>query len=130
MLREINTLSCPCMLTSQHPLRGIRCHFVNCLHNLIELGNLRHGNVEALFNRLQNSFILGAADKRDAETLGSEATGTTDTMEIRVGLVGHIVVDSDVNTLDIDTTAKDICRDTDTGLELLKLLVPLDTAKS
>ena len=48
-------------------------------------------------------------------------------MEVSVSLVGHIVVDSDVDTLDIDTTTEDISRDTDTGLELLELLVALDT---
>jgi hypothetical protein len=48
-------------------------------------------------------------------------------MEVRVCLVGHIVVDGDVDSLDINTTTKDIGGDADTGLELLELLVALDT---
>lgn len=48
-------------------------------------------------------------------------------MKVGVGLVGHVVVDGDVDTLDIDTTTEDVSGDTDTGLELLKLLVALDT---
>jgi hypothetical protein len=51
-------------------------------------------------------------------------------MEIRVGLVGHIVVDSDVDTLDVDTATKDVGGDTDAGLELLELPVTLDTVGS
>jgi hypothetical protein len=48
-------------------------------------------------------------------------------VKVGIGLVGHVVVDGDVDTLDIDTTTKDVSRNTDTGLELLELLVALDT---
>jgi len=48
-------------------------------------------------------------------------------MKVRVSLVGHVVVDSDVDTLNIDTTTEDVGGDADTGLELLELLVALDT---
>lgn len=50
-------------------------------------------------------------------------------MKVGVSLVRHVVVDGDVDALDIDTTAKDVSRHTDTGLELFELLVTLDTAK-
>jgi hypothetical protein len=48
-------------------------------------------------------------------------------VEVRVGLVGHVVVDSDVDALDVDTATEDVSGDTDTGLKLLELLVALDT---
>jgi hypothetical protein len=91
------------------------------------LGELRKLDLEALLDRLENSLIIWAADERDTETLGSETTGTTDTVEVGVGLIGHVVVDSDVDALDVDTTTEDVSGDTDTGLELLELLVALDT---
>lgn len=50
-------------------------------------------------------------------------------MQVRIGLVGHVVVDGDVDALDVDTTAKDVGGDTDSRLELLELLVALDTTK-
>jgi hypothetical protein len=68
----------------------------------------RESNVEALLNGLQNSLILGAADERDAKTLGTEATSTADAVKIGVRLVRHVVVDSDVNTLNVNTTTKDV----------------------
>jgi hypothetical protein len=91
------------------------------------LGELRKLDLEALFDGLEDGLVIWAADKRDTETLGSEATGTTDTVEVGVGLVGHVVVDRDVDALDVDTTTEDVGGDTDAGLELLELLVALDT---
>lgn len=44
--------------------------------------DLRKGNFESLFNFLQDLLILLAADKRDGQTLGTETTGTTDTMQV------------------------------------------------
>jgi len=92
------------------------------------LGEFGKGDLETLLNRLQNSLIFGAADEGDAETLGSETTGTTDTVKVRVSLVRHVVVDGDVDALNINTTTEDVSGHTDTGLEVLELLVALDTA--
>jgi hypothetical protein len=92
--------------------------------------NLRKRNLESLLNRLQYFLIGLTADERDRETLGSETTGTTHTMEVGVGVTGKIVVNGQVNPLNIDTTAKNIGGDTDTLLEVLERLVALDTVSS
>lgn len=92
-----------------------------------ELGK---GNLEALLNRLQNNLILRAADEGDTETLGSETASTTDAVKVRISLVGHVVVDGDVDALNINSTTKDVSRDTDTSLEVLEFLVALDTVSS
>ena len=91
------------------------------------LGELREGDLEPLLNGLEDSFVVRAADEGNTETLGSETTGTTDTMKVGVSLVGHVVVDGHIDTLYVDTTTKDVSGDTDTSLELLELLVALDT---
>lgn len=91
------------------------------------LGEFGKRNFEALLNRLKNSLILRAADEGDTETLGSETTGTTDTVEVRISLVGHVVVNGDVDTLNVDTTTKNVSGYTDTSLEVLELLVTLNT---
>lgn len=69
-----------------------------------------------------------AADEGDTETLGTETTSTTDTVKVGVGVTRKIVVDGKVDTLDIDTTTEDVGSNTDTLVELLELLVTLDTA--
>ncbi len=48
-------------------------------------------------------------------------------MEVGVGVARKIVVDSQIDTLDVDTTAEDIGGYTDTLLEVLEGLVALDT---
>jgi hypothetical protein len=91
-------------------------------------GYVRKSNLEALLNLLENLLIILVADEGDGETLGSETTGTTDTVQVGVGIGGQIVVDSQVDTLDIDTTTKDVSGNTDTLVEFLEFLVALDTA--
>jgi len=120
-----NTTSLRKPLPLHSPSSKLVVHVCSRLDTILgELGKL---DLEALLNRLENSLIIWAAHKRDAQTLGSETTGTTDTVKVSIGLVRHIVVDCHVDTLDIDTTAENISRDADTGLELLELLVTLDS---
>ena len=48
-------------------------------------------------------------------------------MEVGVGIHGHVVVDGQIDTLDVDTTTEDVCGDTDTLVEVLEFLVALNT---
>ena len=48
-------------------------------------------------------------------------------MQVRVGIGRHVVVDGQVDTLNVDTTAENVGGDTDTLVELLELLVAFDT---
>lgn len=91
--------------------------------------NLRKSDFEALLNLLEDLLVLLRADKGDGKTLGTETTGTTDTVKVRAGVAGKIVVDGQVDTLDIDTTSEDVGSDTDSLLELLELLVTANTVK-
>ena len=68
-----------------------------------------------------------SAHEGDGETLGTESTSTTDTVKVRISISGKIVVDCEVDTLNIDTTAEDISGDTDTLVEVLEFLVAFDT---
>lgn len=90
-------------------------------------GCLRKGDFESLLNLLENLLVLLGAHKGDGKTLGTETTGTTDTVEVGAGIVGQIVVDGQVDSLNVDTTSEDISGDTDALLELLELLVAADT---
>lgn len=46
------------------------------------LGKLGKGDFETLLDRLQDGLVLGTADERDGQTLGTETTSTTDTVEV------------------------------------------------
>ena len=91
--------------------------------------NLRESNLETFLNLFEHLLVLVRAHKGDGKTLGTEATSTTHTVEVRAGITRQIVVDGEVDTLDIDTTAKDVSGNTDPLLELLELLVATNTKK-
>lgn len=48
-------------------------------------------------------------------------------MEVGIGVIWEIIVDSQVDTFNINTTPKNISGNTDTLVELFKFLVALDT---
>lgn len=90
---------------------------------------IRKSNLKSLLDILENLLIVIVADKGDGQTLGTETTSTTNTVKVGVSLSGQIVVDGQVDTLDIDTTTEDISSNANTLVELLKLLVALDTVE-
>ena len=65
------------------------------------------------------------ADKGDSEALSTEATGTTNTMKVGVGIHWHVKVEHDVNLLDVDTTAKELSCYENAVSKLLETLVDL-----
>lgn len=88
---------------------------------------VRKSNLEALLDILQDLLIVFAADERDGQTLGTETTCTTDSVEVGIGISRQVVVDGQVDTLDIDTTAEDISGNANTLVEFLEFLVAFDT---
>lgn len=50
-------------------------------------------------------------------------------MEVGIGTFGHVVVDNDIDTLNINTSSEEVSGHHDTGLELLELLVFLNSVK-
>ena len=46
-------------------------------------------------------------------------------MKVLISALGHVVVDDDVHTLEVDATAEDVGGHQDTALVLLELVVPL-----
>lgn len=92
--------------------------------------DLRKSDFEALLDGLEDFLVLFRADKRDSQTLGTETTGTTDAVEVRVGISGQIVVDGKVDTLNVDATTEDIGSNADALVELLELLVPSNAMRT
>jgi len=111
---------------SEHGQRhGLVCHI--CAGIDATLWEFWQSNLETLLNLLQHRLIWLAAHERDTQSLGSKTTSTTDTVKVRVGIRGQVVVDGEVDSLDINSSAEHIGGNTDTLVELLELLVPLDT---
>jgi hypothetical protein len=119
-------LSCPCTFLSRRPPRGTRYILISCCSQLKGREYARKFHLEPLLDRLQDRLVFRAAHKRDAETLGAESTCTTDTMEVGIRLVWHVVVDGHVDALDVNATTENVSGDADARLELFELLVTLD----
>ena len=45
--------------------------------------------------------------------LGTETSGSGDTMQVGVGVLGHVVVEDDVDTLDVHATTEQVGGDQD-----------------
>jgi hypothetical protein len=128
-LPKKDRFSWPCSSWSRCRPRGIHlgCVSKRIINWYQDRENLRQSDFESLLDGLEHLLVLLAADEGDTETLGTETTSTTDTMKVGVGIARKIVVDGEVDTLNIDTTTEDVSGDTDTLVELLELLVALDT---
>ena len=92
------------------------------------LGEGVEADLEPLHDLVENLRVFLGGDERDTETLGSETAGTTDSVKVGIGIRRQIVVDGQVDTLDIDTTAKDVSGNADALVEVLELLVASDAA--
>jgi len=87
----------------------------------------RNLSFESLLDLLEHQLVLISADERDTETLGTETTSTTDTMEVRICVGWQVVVDGQVDAFDIDTSTEDVGGNADTLVEFFEFLVALDT---
>ena len=56
--------------------------------------------------------------------LGTKSTSSSNSVEVSVCILGHVVVEYNVDTLNVHTTAKQVGGHQDTLLEILELLVP------
>lgn len=95
--------------------------------SLDSLWQLRNGHLEPALNLLQHLCILIAANKHDGQTLGTKTTSPTNSVQVAISIARSVVRDGNVDTLDIDTTTKDVSGNENTLLKVLELLVALDT---
>lgn len=94
---------------------------------LVQIVYLRDCDLESLADSLKHCLVTIAADKGDGKTLGTETTSTANAVQVGVGITWHVVVDSQVDTLDVDTTPENVGSNTDSLVELLEFLVSANT---
>lgn len=87
------------------------------------------GNIdnESLLNLVQYFGIFFGRNERKCQALGTESTSTTDAMQVGVRVLGHIVVDHDVDALKVHTTTEQVSGDHDTRAKVLELLVTINS---
>jgi len=52
----------------------------------------------------------------------------TYSVEVGIGVLGHVVVDDDIHSFNINTSSKEVGSDHDTRVEFLELLVSLNSS--
>ena len=87
---------------------------------LRELSDL---DLKSILDRLGGLGVLLVGNEGDRETLGTESTSSRNSVQVGVGVFGHIVVEHDVHSLDIHTTTEKVGGDKDTSLEIFEELV-------
>jgi hypothetical protein len=55
------------------------------------LGKIRNGNNESLLDLLEYLLVLVVGDKSDTETLGTETSGSTDSVQVGVSVRGSVL---------------------------------------
>lgn len=107
-----------------HAAHLLRSHVSGGVDSLGQSGD---GNGEPLLDPLKDLLVGVARDKGDGKTLGAESTSTTDSVEVRVGIRGSVIVDDNVHSLNIDTSTKDVGSNEDSLLKSLELLESRDS---
>merc|ERR1719336_2444938 len=73
---------------------------------------------------IQGLRIRLVADEGDGQTLGTKPASPSNSVQVCVCVLRHIVVEDDVNALNVHSTAKQVGGDQNPLLEVLELLVP------
>lgn len=85
-----------------------------------ELGD---ADVETVLYTVQSLGVVLVGDESDGQSLGSETSGTSDSVKVRVRILWHIVVEDDVDTLNVHSTSEQISGDENSLLEVLECLI-------
>jgi hypothetical protein len=90
-------------------------------------GKLLNFDVESLLHILEDNEVFWGAEEGDCESLSSESACSADSVEVGITVSGHVHVEDDVDFLNVDSSPEDVCCHHNSVLELLEVVVPLDS---
>jgi len=91
------------------------------------IGELLDAHLESALDLLKDFRVVLSTHKTDGETLGTESTSSSDSMQVGIRVLRHVVVEHDVDSLDIDTSAKQVGGHEDSSLKVFELAVPFES---
>ena len=77
------------------------------------VGQLGDVHLEPVLDLVEDLGVGLVRHERDGETLGAESTGPGHPVEVGVGVLGHVVVEHDVDALDVHAAAEQVRGDQD-----------------
>jgi len=87
------------------------------------IGQFRDVDLEPILDLVEDLCVCLVRDECDSKSLGAESAGARHSMEVSVSVLGHVVVEHNVHTLDVHATTKQVGCHQDALLEILELLV-------
>ena len=80
-------------------------------------------DLEPILNLVENLGVTLITHKGDGQPLGAESSSPGNPVEVGVSVLGHVVVEDDVDTLDVHPAAEQVGGHQNSLLEVLELLV-------
>ena len=81
-------------------------------------------HLEPVLDLVEDLGVSLVADEGDGQTLGAEPARPRHSVQVGVRVLGHVVVEHDVDPLDVHAATKQIRGHQNSLLEILELLVP------
>merc|ERR1719264_2520225 len=116
-----------CGGTGTHIISGIKVARLSPLNvrgevNLV--GRLRDVHLDPLLHLVQGLRVRLVTDKGDGQTLGTEPSSPSNSVQVCVSVLRHVVVEHNVDSLNIHATAEQVGGNKNSLLEVLELLIP------
>ena len=89
-------------------------------------GQLADLDFEALLDVFKDFLVFVAAYEGNGESLCAEPARTAHSVKVGVRVIGHVVVEHDVDLLNVDTARENVRRDQEAELELFEALIDFD----
>merc|ERR1719273_1139728 len=84
---------------------------------------LRDVHLEPVLDLVEDFCIALVRHKGDGETFGSKPSSPGHSVQVGVSVLGHVVVEDNVDSLNVHATTEEVGGDKDSLLEILELLV-------
>lgn len=81
------------------------------------VGELGDVDVEPVLDVVQGFCVVFIRNEGNGEAFGTETTGTSNAMQVGIGIFRHVVIEYDIDTFNVHSTSEKICGDKDTLLE-------------
>ena len=81
-------------------------------------------NLESILNLVEDLRISLVGHEGDGKTLGAKSACPGNSVKVSVGVLWHIVVEDDVDSLNVHSSPEEVGGHQYSFLEILKLLVP------
>ena len=101
----------------------LRAHVRRCI-NLIR--KLWYVHLKSALHLVEYLLVRLAGNERDGKALGAETTSAANAVQELVRVVGKVVIDNNIDTLNVDTTSEQVCGNEDASIELLERFVLRD----